>query len=113
VLSKEQQDAVDSVETSIGQGDTRITEDSFWDTWDDYVSPKHESVLLDYGAKYGYVNSILHLRDKNGTLWQISESGKPGRMRYDFYRFNDEAMTTTAFGPMRYSHFLKVFGDKP
>jgi hypothetical protein len=111
VLSKELQDVVASAETSLSQ---ELPDDSelFWDTWDDYVNPKHESVLLDYGAKYGYVNSILHLRDKRGVLWQIHEAGEPGRMRYNFYRFNDEAMTTTKFGPMRYSQFLNLFGDK-
>lgn len=95
-------EAVAQINTSIRQGGESDYED------DSYLGHKHESVLLDHGAKYGYTNDILHLRDKDGVLWQISENHDNGGF-YNFYRFNDEAFTTTAFGPMRYSEFLGRF----
>jgi hypothetical protein len=109
-IPEELEDVVEQASTSVGQS---LPKSYNWTEWDSVLGPKHESVILDHGGRYGYTNNILHITDKRGVLWQVVESYDSGAKHgeFIFYEFIDDKNVTRRHGPMRYSHFLQLFGD--
>ena len=110
-LNKELLDIIEQASTSVGQ---ELDEPRNWTEWDSILGPKHESVLLDHGGRYGFTNNIIHITDRAGNLWQVvedySSGGKYGE--YIFYKFvGNEKGITERYGPMRYSTFLELFSN--
>ncbi len=109
ILPDELLELAEQASTSVGQD---LPDSASWTEWDTVLGPKHESVLLDYGGSYGYVNSIMHIKDRCGVTWQVVEDYSNGAKygEYVFYEFSDDTLTTRRHGPMRYSHFVRLFG---
>lgn len=109
-LSQEVLQLIEDVNTSVGQ---ELDTSSKPSDWDSVMGPKHESVLLDHGGKYGFNNYIIHIPDKDGVMWQVVEVYNEGNKNgeYIFYQFQPNGVTRR-HGRMRYSEFLDLFGDK-